>query len=442
MFAILAALVLLTLLPPAYAQTPVPPDARLAWDIAAANQQEAHSNKYTLYVDDVGTPLAAVSCVAVAGAATFECSAMLPWLPPGTHVLEVSSTKRVGNALRESSRSPAFHVVVPGFTAGTQRHHTGATDPSSGVSPHGAGDTELIATGLDLPVDIAAVSDDALLIAERGGTVRMVYGGQLHRAPVLLLPDVVRSSSAALLSLAADSEFASNGFIFILSATESSASGLVYRLERFHYSQGTFSQRILLLDEIPADVNHLAAVVRVAEDGTVYVAFGGNGAQGRHAPSSYSGKVLRLTRDGTTPREHPMASPIIASGFSAPLGFAWGSAPDTLWVLDGGDFPRLTAVTGVAGRAVTASLPLSTALAASFVRAGTSSPSTRDEFLIAAVDGIHTVALKPPASLHDRTLTIRPVPAAQLVSPRVVTVASSGDVYVATGDRLFRLTKP
>lgn len=439
---ILAALICLTLLPSAYAQTPVPPDARLAWDIVAANQQEAHSNKYTLYVDDVGTPLASVDCVAVAEAGTFECSAMLPWLPPGTHVLEVSSKKRVGNALRESSRSPAFHVLVPGFTAVTQRHHPGATETSSGVSAHGAGDVELIATGFHLPVDIAAIADDVLLIAERGGTVRMLSDRQLHSAPVLTLPDVVGSSSAALLSLAADSEFASNGFIYTVSATESSTSGLVYRLERFHYARGTFSQRILLLDGIRADVNHLAAVVRVAVDGSVLVAFGDNGAHGGRTASSYNGKVLRVTRDGTTPREHPAASPIIASGFSAPLGLAWGSDPDTLWVLDGGVLPRLVAITGLSGRAAAANLPLSTTLAASLVRAGTSPLSTRDEIVLPAVDGLHTIALKPPAPGHEKLLTKSHGPFTQLPSPRVVTVASSGDIYVATTDRLFRLVKP
>ena len=80
---------------------------RLAWSQPAVPAQ-ASSYTYRLYVDGVPVPLEGAACT-VSSPGLYDCTAPLPRLSSGRHVLEVAAVSGEGV---ESPRSPSITVTV------------------------------------------------------------------------------------------------------------------------------------------------------------------------------------------------------------------------------------------------------------------------------------------------------------------------------------------
>src|SRR5437763_4795299 len=102
---------------------------RIGWTERAADAVDLALVKYAIYVDGTRSELSA-SC----DASTFTpdgvvCSAKLPALTTGAHVLELASFIVEGSVL-ESSRSAALRVTVTGIGVNVGRSASGAAaDP-------------------------------------------------------------------------------------------------------------------------------------------------------------------------------------------------------------------------------------------------------------------------------------------------------------------------
>ena len=85
-----------------------------------------------------------------------------------------------------------------------------------------------MATGLEVPWEIAFLPDRRALVTERPGRVRMLdAGGELREEPVAEVP-VSAEGEGGLMGLALDPEFAGNRFVYLYFTT---AEGL--KLERW-----------------------------------------------------------------------------------------------------------------------------------------------------------------------------------------------------------------
>ncbi|HMF66568.1 MAG TPA: PQQ-dependent sugar dehydrogenase, partial [Phyllobacterium sp.] len=73
--------------------------------------------------------------------------------------------------------------------------------------------TETIADGLDHPWGLAFLPDGALLVTERGGTIRIVKDGKVSK-PVANVPKVVVKGEGGLLDVALAPDFAKSGNIY------------------------------------------------------------------------------------------------------------------------------------------------------------------------------------------------------------------------------------
>lgn len=82
---------------------------RIAWVQPAGSLSEASSYSYVLYVDDVRTLLANAVCQAGATAGVYDCTAALPALSSGRHVLHVAATNASGE---EGPRSEAISITI------------------------------------------------------------------------------------------------------------------------------------------------------------------------------------------------------------------------------------------------------------------------------------------------------------------------------------------
>ncbi|HUE88058.1 MAG TPA: PQQ-dependent sugar dehydrogenase, partial [Vicinamibacterales bacterium] len=337
--AFVACAVLVLVPAPPSAQEPVDRSARLAWDQEAASAAQAESYVYTLYADQGGMPLWGVSCSSAASRRTHECIAPLPYLRPGTHTVALSAAVIIGGSLVESMRSAPILVTIReteiGIEPASASRRRAGVAASNVVTLDGVALTVgRVASGLSYPTDMSVAPDGVIYVAERGGTVRMVANGTLQTILALTLADVAASPSGALLGIALDPQFAANALAYLVYAASSPDARLTYRLVRFRFAGGTFAERAVLVDDVPAGPGRLAASVRFGPDGMLYVAFGDTADARRDDLGSFNGKVLRLNADGTTPRDQPAASPVYASGLTAPRGLAWNRGDGDFLILD------------------------------------------------------------------------------------------------------------
>jgi hypothetical protein len=91
---------------------------RFGWTQTAADNRELETFRYAAYVDGIRVELMDVSCKppssSTSSATAFECSAPLPAMSAGTHLLELAMFIVEGSAVRESPRSAPLRVTKAG----------------------------------------------------------------------------------------------------------------------------------------------------------------------------------------------------------------------------------------------------------------------------------------------------------------------------------------
>jgi glucose/arabinose dehydrogenase len=183
---------------------------------------------------------------------------------------------------------------------------------------------ETVATGLEIPWEIAFLPDGRGFVTERPGRVRLLdTRGRLRRQPVAVVP-VTRQGEGGLLGLALDPDFADNRFVYLYFTT-----ARTMRLERWRFSRGRLRRQRSLVDGIVAGRVHDSGRIAFGPDGRLYLATGDAG-DGRLAqrPDSLNGKFLALT-----PEQYrgPGGAPeVISIGHRNPQGLAWEPGTERL----------------------------------------------------------------------------------------------------------------
>jgi glucose/arabinose dehydrogenase len=309
---------------------------RIGWDQPAADAVELATIGYAIYADGQRSDAAGVTCAAAPAASGFACSARLPALTPGAHTLQIASFVNDGGLL-ESARSAALQVTVLATDSG------GALPPTRGGRPgvnsrtadRSAGrPIEVVATDIVDATDLAFAGDGQLLIAERAGTVRTIdLGRSSSSARTVHVEKLPLRSGAELLALTSDPQWPRTHFVFAIYA-DGDADNRAFTLTRFRDVDGTLGESAVLLDRIPAAAAPHAAL-RFGADATLYAAFDAGGDASRSDDlGSLNGKVLRLNTDGTTPKDQPSRTPLVAAGLFAPAALASAADAQDMWVID------------------------------------------------------------------------------------------------------------
>ncbi len=201
---------------------------------------------------------------------------------------------------------------------------------------------EVVASGLQNPWGMAFIDNGQVLVTERPGRLRLVSSRGEVGAPIEGLPAIEATGQGGLLDLIADSAFASNRRVFFCysepgsggNSTALASARLSDDSRRLEGLRVVFSQKPKFASRL-----HFGCRIVEAPDGTLFLALGDRYSRMADAQTldNHHGKVVRVNKDGSVPRDNPLvgragALPEIWSwGHRNPQGATWG--PDNrLWV--------------------------------------------------------------------------------------------------------------
>ena len=188
--------------------------------------------------------------------------------------------------------------------------------------------SEVAASGATNPTAFVWLPDGRILISEKGGTVRVFKNGALLPTPLITLPRVNDHWDRGLLSLAADPNFAQNGFLYLAYTYENNANDYsgtkTARVTRVTVTGDVASpaSEVVVLgktvgstcnafalgtDCLPSDSpSHTVGTMKFAPDGSLFVTVGDSAsftvvednALRAQNLDSLAGKVLHITTTG------------------------------------------------------------------------------------------------------------------------------------------------
>lgn len=187
---------------------------------------------------------------------------------------------------------------------------------------------EIIASGLNVPWELAFLPDGRALFTERHGKVRMIEENRVLPDAVLELP-VSQRVKMGLLGLAVDPDFAANRFIYV-AYNQPKDPGYELRVARYRMAGARLVEPHILLSGIPAWENHTGCRLVFGPDGLLYVSTGdANRPPDAQRLDLASGKILRVKPDGGIPADNPFTGDpaalpaIFSSGHRNPQGLAF-----------------------------------------------------------------------------------------------------------------------
>jgi glucose/arabinose dehydrogenase len=241
----------------------------------------------------------------------------LDGVPDGRYVLvhRVNSDRR----LRELSyaNNAASVLLDLRWRGGTPYLNVLATCPDSDRCDRQVR-VRTVATGLEVPWDIAFLPDGRALVTERPGRVRLLEpGGGLQPAPVARIA-VAQQGEGGLLGLVLDPDFSVNQLAYLYFT---GPGGM--RLERWRWTGSRLEPQLTLVDAIRSGDVHDSGRLAFGPDRRLYLATGDAGhPELAQDPASLNGKLLVLT-----PEQYQGSSTVrpavVASGLRNSQGFDW-----------------------------------------------------------------------------------------------------------------------
>jgi glucose/arabinose dehydrogenase len=189
---------------------------------------------------------------------------------------------------------------------------------------------DTLASGLDVPWEIAFMPDGRALVTERPGAVRLLtVDGKLKPTPLARI-QVSSQGEGGLLGLALDPQFDRNHYVYLYFTAPDEM-----RLERWRLAGTRLVRQASLVAGIKSGQVHDSGRIAFGPDRRLYLATGDAGEPGlAQDPTSLNGKFLSLSAHqyrgaGGVPR-------IISSGHRNPQGFDWQMGTGRLFATEHG----------------------------------------------------------------------------------------------------------
>lgn len=217
-----------------------------------------------------------------------------------------------------------------------------AADPTFKTS---AGDVrvETVARGLSHPWALAFLPDGRMVVTERAGRIRIVTRDGKVSLPLEGVPKVFASGQGGLLDIILDRGFAQNRTVYISYAEPFDGGGRT-AVARAALDAGETPRladaKVIYRQHGPASRgNHFGSRIVQTADGNLFITNGEHFTDRDMAQTLDNdlGKIVRITPDGSAPKDNPFVSrqgarpEIWSYGHRNPQGLTLNPADDTLW---------------------------------------------------------------------------------------------------------------
>jgi glucose/arabinose dehydrogenase len=201
-----------------------------------------------------------------------------------------------------------------------------------------------VAEGLEHPWGLAFLPDGRMLVTERAGRLRLVGADGALSEPLGGVPKVYENGQGGLLDVALDPDFASNQMVY-LSFSEPGGEGGGTAVARGKLADDRLDAVEVIWRQQPKldSGHHFGSRLVFLKDGTLIVTLGDrNRRQYIGDKKAQIGKLVRINRDGTIPKDNPFIGDAAYSPDIYSLGHrnAQGATlhPDTgeLWTAEHG----------------------------------------------------------------------------------------------------------
>lgn len=205
---------------------------------------------------------------------------------------------------------------------------------------------DTVASGLVNPWGLELLSDGRMLVTERPGRLRIVERDGKLSAPLTGVPAVFAQGQGGLLDVALDPDFASNNVIYLSYAEPGPAGTAGTAVARARLGATGLENVNVVYRQEPkmAGGNHFGSRIAFRRDGTMFITQGdrfGYRDQAQNLTSDL-GKIVRINRDGTIPRDNPFVGrantrpEIWSYGHRNVQAAAMDPATDQLWTVEHG----------------------------------------------------------------------------------------------------------
>jgi aldose sugar dehydrogenase len=190
------------------------------------------------------------------------------------------------------------------------------------------------ARGFRNPWSMAFVSDDTILVAERGGAIKIVRNGVVDPQPVPGTP-VARAAGLSGTDLALHPDYARNRAVYISYTKPLDEKRNTVAVARATWDGKGFTDT----KDIFVGEGGSGGPIAFGGDGMLYVAHGGGDTQ---SPKTLSGKILRLTDEGKVPPDNPFVgradarAEIFTMGHRTFLRMAKHPVTGAIWQIENG----------------------------------------------------------------------------------------------------------
>ncbi len=184
---------------------------------------------------------------------------------------------------------------------------------------------ETLATGLENPWGVAFLPDGKFLVTERPGRLRLVDAAGKLSAPIGGVPAVAAGRQGGLLDVLADSDFARNRTLFFCfsepgTGASSGTNSTALARARLSADGSKLEDVRVIFSQKPKVASSLHFGCRVVEsraagpggavDGMLYLTLGDRFSRKDDAQTldNHHGKVVRINKDGSVPKDNPFAS--------------------------------------------------------------------------------------------------------------------------------------
>jgi aldose sugar dehydrogenase len=200
---------------------------------------------------------------------------------------------------------------------------------------------ETVIPNLAIVWSIVWAPDGRMIFTERPGRVRVYENGKLRPEPLFTVPDVEPRGESGLMSVVLHPQFATNHWLYLSYAYNT--GGQVVRVVRYRETPNGFTDRKVIIENIPAAQFHAGCRLRFGPDGKLYITTGdATQRELGQQMDSLAGKILRLNDDGSVPTDNPFVNQaqtrpeIWTYGHRNPQGIDWQPSTNLLWETEHG----------------------------------------------------------------------------------------------------------